>query len=96
VYASAKFQLYVPKPLVVTTLQSSNTRKIDLYGVLQVRNYVYKQELIDIPMDHWISVSLDTKDILCKGGSGFVQAIDLKHVLCTTVFPYEAAGIAFL
>ena len=67
-------------------LQSSNTRKIDLYGVLQVHNYVYEQELIDIPMDYWISVSLDTKDVLCKGGSGFVQAIDLKHVLYTTVF----------
>ena len=78
------------KPLGVTTLQSSNTRKINLYGVLQLRNYVYEQELIDIPMGHWISLSLDTKDVLCKGGNGFVQAIDLKHVLCATVFPCEA------
>jgi len=31
VYASAKFQLHVPNTFVVTALQSSNTRKINLY-----------------------------------------------------------------
>ena len=31
-YASAKFQLHIPNTFVVTTLQSSSTRKIDLYS----------------------------------------------------------------